>query len=182
MLPIAGYHSRKAAPRGSLNSPSFCCCSKSIGDRIPFLTCLRCGLGPVAQIVGDSLRDSRVSVGLHEQTRRYSLSSGHRRTSPSNRQHWYQGGGRRRVVCQKAGAFDAKAMAQSSLGYGVRLRQTGGRTADQGRNTEPLYSTWNAANSTRWVRLFTGRGNSALGRFVQQSPHEGEKNWRYVAS
>ena len=97
VLPIAGYHSRKAAPRGSLNSPSFCCCSKSIGDRIPFLTCLRCGLGPVAQIVGDSLRDSRVSVGLHEQTRRYSLSSGHRRTSPSNRQHWYQGGARRRV-------------------------------------------------------------------------------------
>ena len=46
---------------------------------------------------------------------------------------------------------------------GARLRQAGGRPADQGRNPEPLYSTWNATNSTHGMKPFKGRGRSALG-------------------
>lgn len=35
------------------------------------------------------------------------------------------------------------------------------RTADQGRNPEPLYSPRNAPNSTRWARLLTGSDSAA---------------------
>jgi hypothetical protein len=51
--------------------------------------------------------------------------------------------------------------------YGTRLRQTGGLTADQGRDPEPLYGPWNAPNSTRGMRPSKGGENLALGRVMQ---------------
>jgi len=64
---------------------------------------------------------------------------------------------------------DALLQAARRARHGTRLRQAGGRTADQGRDPEPLHGLGDAANSTRGMSLFKGRGSLASGRFVQQS-------------
>ena len=82
-----------------------------------------------------------------------------RRLDPSSRPH--ELAALKRVSSAKPGR-NKNALPQAAwrARHGTRLRQAGIRSANQGRDPEPLYGTRNAANSTRGMRLLNKMGRS----------------------
>ena len=133
----------------------------------------RCSLGGIEAHPPDLPQDEPARLQWCPEAARFAAGSlpGNACPLPGNTCKACARGGQRIRFCKRFGARPPRCLrannrqAPGSAG----LRQAGGRTADQGRDPDPLYRPWTAANPARRTSLSEERGNPALGRFMQPS-------------